>query len=223
MKVYFTNIVYSILACLTIFGCNHTDVHNSSEDLILPEENSIKKVEVTQRASTSNLPFTESSVNRKTPHPLPVFDSIVYLPLNTAFDFNFTDRVALKHLTFFNNQLPAIHNYQVYYAELNCYEKQDSMLNSVCSSFADLTAGFLIIQDTTTKIAHILNIKNNYYIDSGIDMTFVIDEGYKIHLTETGMTDGDVEEDEPMITESYLLSKHLIEIGQNGSVDIQEI
>ncbi|RYM31325.1 hypothetical protein ERX46_16720 [Brumimicrobium glaciale] len=178
--------------------------------------------EITSDTSISKLPFTYKNVKHSTSIPLPKIDSVIYLALNTGFDFNFKDREILNHLQTFNNQLPNIGKYYVYYTELDCAKALDSISTSVCSGFANLTAGFLIFYDSITKHAHIINIQNAYFIDSAIDLDFFIDMDYKIYLTETGMTDGVAEDGETIIMENYFIIKYLIEIEKNGNFQITE-
>jgi hypothetical protein len=177
---------------------------------------------ISSDTSISKLPFTYKNVKRSTSIPLPKIDSVIYLALNTGFDFNFKDREILNRLQSLNNQLPNIGKYYVYYTELDCGKALDSISTSVCSGFANLTAGFLICYDPITKHAHIINIQNAYFIDSAIDLDFFIDKDYKIHLTETGMTDGVAEDGENIIMENYFIMKYLIEIEKNGNFQVTE-
>jgi len=181
------------------------------------------ETEITPDSTLSTLPFVDSMVNRTIYKSLPKIDSVIYLPLNTGFDFNFKDREILNHIQSFNNQLPNINKYEVYYTEFDCDNLQDLFLTSICSDFAGLTAGFIIFYDSITKYAHIITIKNSYYIDSAIDLNFLIDKNYKINLTETVMTDGDVEDGEAMKAENYSLMKHTIEINKNGNFISKEL
>lgn len=119
--------------------------------------------------------------------------------------------------------MPDVKSYHVYYTELNCYKNENALLKTVCDGFVDLLAGFLLFYNTNTKTGYLLNVSNSYYIDSEIEMNFIVDKNYKIQLTEMGTTDGDVDEDNAMISESYLISKHLIEIGVDGLIRITEL
>jgi len=202
MKTPWIHIICLILACL-ILSCQNTSNHITQEKKSSPLEK-----EIAQNNTTSTLPFEGNLKYEASDKKLPKIDSIMYFPLNSDFDFNFKNHSLLKTIELYNNKLPEVHGYQVYYSEIDCTKTQ----HSICKGFVNLTCGFLILYDKTSRIARILNVENSFFIDSGVDMTFRIEENYKIHLKETGMTDSDVGPDEPMVTEHYGKSNHVVEI-----------
>ena len=219
-------LVFALFLALLFFACNSKNHHKAEKGSSTPtssiEKPSLSNIVDIKDVAHSTLPFVDSMVHEKT-QTLPQIDSAIYLKLNTSFDFNFKDGDKLQYLRSFNNQLPQLANYEVYYTVINCPEVQDSVLIGICNNFVNVQCSFLIFYDAAKKYAQIINIKNSYYIDAVIDMNFLVDEQYKIHLFETGMTDGDVGPEEAIVGETYYLTKHLIEVDVNGVIKIEEL
>lgn len=169
-------------------------------------------------AHITKLPFSGAAFDDKKRKALPAIEKQTYLKLNTSFDNSFEQHNNLKAFRSFEHRLPNIANYEVYYTSVNCDRLVNQNFAEMCSNFGSAHCGFLIFYDATNKEAQLVNVSNSYYMDSGIDMNFVIGEDYKIQLHETETTDGDEEEEE-----SYDLSKHSIEIDANGLISIKEI
>ena len=62
-----------------------------------------------------------------------------------------------------------------------------------------------------------INIENNYYIDSHISLVFFIDKDYNIKLTESEMTDGDDGDSE----ESNSVYNIVIRQNEDGDINFQ--
>ena len=52
-------------------------------------------------------------------------------------------------------------------------------------------------------------------------MEFEIDTNYQVHISETGMTDGDIADDGTLEPDIYDISTHLITIDQYGEITIE--
>ena len=216
--IWFLAVVFITLSSFEMDGSKKID------DKIHPKQKTSQKtIESTPIKEKTNLPFSNGLVSQNTLKLLPQIDSLHYTPLNTGFDFNFTNRTILKHLKTFNNQLPNINGFEVYYSEIDCYNTSDSSFKAMCDGFAGLNCGFLIIYNPSSKIAQMMNISNSYFIDSGVELAFEIDTNYKIKLSETGMTDGDIAPDGTMETDIYDISKYVVKINTDGSFHTQQI
>lgn len=163
------------------------------------------------------LPFNELDVHKEETHALPKIKEFNYLALNTNFDFNFKNRTCIKNFKNYNNQLSDFGIYQVYYTGINCYQLQDANFVDMCNNFTDAYLGFLIFYNPKLQSAQVLNVCHHYYIDSAIDMDFIINDSYKIKLEETEVTDGEEEED------LTVLSQYSIEVDKHGTIQANDI
>lgn len=222
-----------ITAFLTFFimvSCNNEAGPRAQNERLLQEEKMVETPlnegkDILTESQYVKLPFTGNVGHEYKAKLLPKIDSILYLPLNTSFDRSFNKRSDkyIHSLKSYKLQLPSTKGLEVYYTQLDCYKSQDANLISICGNFVDLNCGFLVFYHPEAKIAQVLNVKNSYYVDSGIEMNFSIDKDYKIQLTETGMTDGDAAANGDMTSESYSLSMHEIEVGKRGEILIEEM
>ncbi|WP_157446977.1 hypothetical protein [Cytophaga aurantiaca] len=144
-----------------------------------------------KQSSITKLPFESQKAGKDPSFILPVIDTIIYYSWETGFNFNFNDREELFAFNKYNNRLPDIYKYQVYYTQFYCRSSQEYEQLNICKNFVELTCGFLIFYDPQNKKALIVNVQNSYYIDSAIEMDFLIDSDYKILIKEEGFTDGD--------------------------------
>jgi len=139
----------------------------------------------------TKLPFKSLKTAKDIYFRMPVVDTIIYYPLESGFDSNFKSRKDLLKLYTYTNRLPDLYMYQVYYTEFSCRFNDNVNQMEMCQNFGDITCGFIIFYDPKNQKAHMINIKNEYYIDSVTMMDFSIDTNYDIHINEDMATDGD--------------------------------
>ena len=153
--------------------------------------------------------FTEN-VNNET---LPSLDSVVYHPLESNFDFNFKNHQLLKSINSFSRYFENFGDFTIYYSQLTENEVPKELNNS----FTNLSVGFLVFYHNELKFSHVINVENDFYIDSSINMTFSIDEKGRIHILETSTTDGDYNEKGEMVSfHTVTLSQYMIFISPKG-------
>jgi hypothetical protein len=159
---------------------------------------------------------------------LPIIKSIRYMNLDSLNGYLCTngepiDSSVLK-LTAYNYKFPNIGKYQVFYRWLSdeSLEKDPLLLfiqnncNMVFNNF-----GYLILYDPITMNAIVIDIANDYYIDSEESRDFYIDKHYTIHLMDRGWTDG--EDSHGNQTAEYLGAiKRTISILKNGEIKIAD-
>jgi hypothetical protein len=222
MKVYLIHIIHLLFGSLLLLACKNVGIKNGediqisrniTQAIVVPSNEARIQID----SSVSLLPFHSGEVNREYAKPLPKIDSVIYHKLNTRFDANFNRDQRLKELKTYNNELPKLGEYDVYYTEFNCDLEHENALNEICDGFASLMCGFLVFYDSETKIADFVNIRNSYYNDAGIDLSFIIKNNYEIRLDETEMTDA---EDGESI-ETYFSDHYYIILDKNNTLKVQ--
>ena len=110
-------VLFSILSCTFEKDKNNSianpEVLDSSQSIISDTFKSTSPV-------LTPLPFTGSPFLQNESKLLPQIDSITYIPLQTGFDFNFTQRATLNQLKTYSNQLPNIKEIEGYYSQFYC-------------------------------------------------------------------------------------------------------
>ena len=212
--------IYLLLFANVIFvACNNERTNDSKyEQLTVDRSDEFQATDKTIDSTTVSTENISTDNCNNVEKPLPQIDSITYLPLNTDFDFNFKDYKALQELDSFKIQLPNVGKFEVYVLSLNEQNAPEAMKQS----FVALSCTFILVYNPSNKHAQIVNIKNDFYIDAAINMTYQLDENGIFSTTETMTTDGDYGENGEMLsTITDTISQHLIEIKKDGTILIK--
>jgi len=158
---------------------------------------------------------------------LPFIKSIRYMNLDSLLRYVCTngepiDTSVLK-IVKYNYRLPNIGKYQVFYTWVfkGSFGKDPLLLfiKNNCNMLYD-DFGYLILYNSLTMNAVVINVANDYYIDAVEERDFFIDKNYIIHLIDRSWTDGD-EDSQGNQTDGYLGSqKRTIKILKNGEIKV---
>jgi len=126
---------------------------------------------------------------------------------------------SLLRLTKYRYRLPDIAQYKSYYMcgfNFNHNDYSETFRNN-CPEFAYTCYGYLILYDTLTKIANVIDIYFVTYRDGfNIERRFKIDKNYHIDMVEIG-TSGEDED-----TSKHIENKYTISISKNGEIKMSE-
>lgn len=167
------------------------------------------------------------SIEKKN-YRLPIIKSIRCLNLDSLNGYACTngepiDSSVLK-ITAYNYKFPDVGKYQVFYRWIpDGYLEKDPLLLFIknnCNLEYD-NFGYLILYDSITMNAIVINIAYDYYLDSEENRDFYLDKHYTIHLLNRGWTDG--EDSHGNQTAEYLGAiKRTISILKNGEIKIAD-
>jgi hypothetical protein len=177
--------------------------------------------------AVSKLPFKSKDLARKAIYRLPTIKSIIYNDLDSIMNYHCTngepiDSGILK-LTEYRYRLPDIGKYKVFYMfdPIGRFDKDVIMdfFKSNCNMYYDYF-GYIILYDSITKNAIVLNVCNSYYIDAVEARSFYVDKNGIIHLDDRTWTDSG-EDSKGNVGSEYLGStKREIYILQDGEIKV---
>jgi len=149
---------------------------------------------------------------------LPLVKSITYLSTSAFFEKVYPSEIIkdsiamLRIFKTYNNKLPPISKYEVYFTRVNCEVGTDTTSKYLCTDPSFLIE-FIVLYDPSIKHAYVILIGYNFLLDSvTYNMSFSIDKDAKIFLSEEAMAD----------TGETIGKKYLIEITSAGKIIISE-